>query len=44
MKVNELIKKLEELNQDKTVFVSCEAGCVVDDQIVINQENDKVAI
>lgn len=44
MKVHELIKKLEELDQNKTVFISCEAGCVVDDHIVINEENGKVVL
>lgn len=44
MKVHELIKKLEELDQNKSVFVSCEAGCVIDDQIVVIEENGKVLI
>lgn len=42
MIVEELIANLLNLNPDSEVYISCEGGCVVDNEITVKQEGNKV--
>lgn len=44
MTVKELIAKLSEIDENKEVFISCEGGCVLDNNINILQEDNKVLL
>ncbi|WP_180227740.1 hypothetical protein [Bacillus thuringiensis] len=42
MTVEELIKNLLNLNPNSEVYISCEGGCVVDNEISVKQDGNKV--
>ena len=42
MTVGELIKRLETYNEDQKVLISCEGGCVVDGDIEVFTNDNKV--
>ncbi len=42
--VEELITNLLNLNPDSEVYISCEGGCVVDNEIIVKQEGNKVVL
>ncbi|MEK4578263.1 hypothetical protein [Bacillus sp. FSL R12-0074] len=44
MTVKDLIAYLMELDHESEVFISCEGGCVVDNEITVKQEDDKVIL
>lgn len=44
MTVKELIEQLSKLEQESEVLISCEGGCVVDNEITVLQKNDKVIL
>jgi len=44
MTVGELIELLSRVDQNKTVYISCEGGCVIDDKISLNEEDQRVIL
>ncbi|MGJ7910467.1 hypothetical protein [Neobacillus sp. LXY-1] len=44
MTVKELIEQLSKLKQDNEVLISCEGGCVVDNEISVSQKDGKVIL
>ncbi|WP_179118772.1 MULTISPECIES: hypothetical protein [Bacillus cereus group] len=44
MTVKDLIAYLMELDHESEVFVSCEGGCVVDNDITVKQKGNKVIL
>ncbi|MGG4560870.1 hypothetical protein [Bacillus toyonensis] len=44
MTVEELIASLLHLNPNSEVYISCEGGCVVDNEIIVKQEGNKVVL
>ncbi|WP_226639337.1 hypothetical protein [Priestia flexa] len=44
MTVKYLIEHLATLNQDSEVLISCEGGCVVDNEITVSQKDGKIIL
>ncbi|MFF2445083.1 hypothetical protein [Priestia megaterium] len=44
MTVSELIQYLSNFDKDSEIFISCEGGCVMDNEIKVLQKENKVIL